>query len=304
MHSAPVTVTGLRQAEAATAAADHAVQYDAAQSLTDAQQAQARENIAAASLTEQVNGDALLNDLVCASGDLVDYGYQAEPANLDYSGQKMNITRAGVRVTFAGTAEDYKIVTGTYPFVVKMNGTAARAATSSTIAGLTEPTKLVVGHIYRLWAITTQRDASNTTDILPFIFPSGSHGRVGTWPSGETGWHRSVTFEYTQAIDNVGGVQICLGYGRSTATVLVSATVMCILEDITEAGDKNIAPIDTPTAKDTHAAGDLLTVSGTLYKATQAIAPGEVITPGTNVTPTTVAAQLAALEARIAALEG
>ena len=45
-------------------------------------------------------------------------------------------------------------------------------------------------------------------------------------------------------------------------------------------------------------------MGGQLYKATQAIVAGDTITPGTNVTSTTVAAQLAALEARIAALEG
>jgi len=69
-------------------------------------------------------------------------------------------------------------------------------------------------------------------------------------------------------------------------------------------GAGNLAPSDTETASNTYAAGDLMTVSGQLYKATQAIAPGDAIAAGTNVTETTVAAQLAALEARIAALEG
>ena len=64
------------------------------------------------------------------------------------------------------------------------------------------------------------------------------------------------------------------------------------------------AVMEPSSSSATYHAGDLLTVGGTLYKATQAIAAGEVITPGTNVTPTTVAEQLAALEARIAALEG
>ena len=69
-------------------------------------------------------------------------------------------------------------------------------------------------------------------------------------------------------------------------------------------GAGNLAPSDTETASNTYAVGDLLTVNGQLYKATQAIAPGDAIAAGTNVTETTVAEQLAALEARIAALEG
>lgn len=63
---------------------------------------------------------------------------------------------------------------------------------------------------------------------------------------------------------------------------------------------RNFAPVDTPTASNTYNPGDLLTVSGTFYEATQAIAPGTVITPGTNVTETTVAAQLAERDTAIA----
>ena len=63
----------------------------------------------------------------------------------------------------------------------------------------------------------------------------------------------------------------------------------------------SIAPVDSTTAASNHAVGDLLTNKGQLYKATQAIATGEIITPGTNVASTTVAAELASRDAAIAA---
>lgn len=57
----------------------------------------------------------------------------------------------------------------------------------------------------------------------------------------------------------------------------------------------SIAPVDGPIAKTNHQVGDLLMLGFTLCKATQVIVTGEVIEIGTNVTRTTVAAELAAL---------
>ena len=52
---------------------------------------------------------------------------------------------------------------------------------------------------------------------------------------------------------------------------------------------------DGMTATRNYAEGDLLSVSGTLYAVTAAIPSGGAITPGVNVTPTTMAEQLALL---------
>lgn len=55
----------------------------------------------------------------------------------------------------------------------------------------------------------------------------------------------------------------------------------------------NIAIVEpTSTASQAHAVGTLLVYSGQLYRVTAAIAQGDVITPGTNVTPTTVANEM------------
>ena len=55
----------------------------------------------------------------------------------------------------------------------------------------------------------------------------------------------------------------------------------------------NIAIVEeTSTASQAYAVGDLLVYSGQLYRVTAAINIGGTITPGTNVTPTTVANEL------------
>lgn len=57
----------------------------------------------------------------------------------------------------------------------------------------------------------------------------------------------------------------------------------------------SIAPVDGPIAKTNHAVGELVMLGFALCKVTTAIARGEAITIGTNVTRTTVAAEIAAL---------
>lgn len=66
------------------------------------------------------------------------------------------------------------------------------------------------------------------------------------------------------------------------------------IED-TSADDASIAPVESSTAVSNHPIGALIMLDGMLYKVTSAIATGEAITPGTNCTQTTVAAELAAL---------
>ena len=55
------------------------------------------------------------------------------------------------------------------------------------------------------------------------------------------------------------------------------------------------APQEGETATNNYSVGSYLVQSGTLYKVTSAIATGEPIVPGTNVTATTVMAELLAL---------
>lgn len=61
----------------------------------------------------------------------------------------------------------------------------------------------------------------------------------------------------------------------------------------------NIAVEETATATANHVVGELLIVGDSLYKVTVAIATGETIAAGTNVTATTVAAEIAAAVAGV-----
>ena len=60
----------------------------------------------------------------------------------------------------------------------------------------------------------------------------------------------------------------------------------------------SVAPVETSTtASANHSAGELLVLNGKLYKASTAIVTGDTLTVGTNITATTLAAELAALNA-------
>lgn len=68
------------------------------------------------------------------------------------------------------------------------------------------------------------------------------------------------------------------------------------VEEKTKAIKQSIAPVeDGYTASQAYTVGSFLYVGDTLYKVTSAIASGATITPGTNVTATTVSEQLMAL---------
>jgi hypothetical protein len=66
-------------------------------------------------------------------------------------------------------------------------------------------------------------------------------------------------------------------------------------EGIVREAASAIAAQDGPTATTNHAMGSYLTMGGTLYRVTTAIATGEAITPGTNVMATTVMAEVLSL---------
>jgi hypothetical protein len=66
-------------------------------------------------------------------------------------------------------------------------------------------------------------------------------------------------------------------------------------EGIVREAASAIAAQDGPTATTNHAVGSYLTMGGTLYRVTTAIATGEAITPGTNVMATTVMAEVLSL---------
>lgn len=68
-------------------------------------------------------------------------------------------------------------------------------------------------------------------------------------------------------------------------------------EGIVDKSQSIVAPVEGATAIANYSVGSYLVHDGTLYRVTKAIATGETITPGSNVTATTVMAELIRLTA-------
>lgn len=236
-----------------------------------------------------------LDSRVNALHGLVNYGYLGRsPYNGTYA------YADGTKVTSKGT-----LASNTVPAFIRLSGSDSGtryAGTYTDLRAFANPITLIDGHVYRLWMIWESGSVTTSQEhgIYPGVYASGGDLNIGNRVF--VGNNSYVEFTYTSA-SYPSGVQLCAVYNRNGGITINNWVANWVLEDVTFAADTNIAPIDTPTAQDTHNPGDLLTVGGTLYKATQAIAPGDTIN-STKVSPTTVAAQLAALEARIAALEG
>ena len=257
----------------ARAAASSAVRYDTAQSLTDAQQARALENIGAAS-----------GGLVETIHNLIDYGYSTgETLAATTSPHTYAVEQDGTELHLNSTS-----ATGATSFL-RLSDTLSRVSGTSQVRAWTGGVTLKPGHVYRINGRLVGGTVS-ITDAAPYIsiYENGSSSTLS--------FLRSATGNYTHIwrIFTAGSTPVNVSLNTPTGVTYTNAVYQVYLEDITDCPEcKNLAPSDTPTASDTHSPGDLLTVGGTLYKATQAIAPGTVITPGTNVTETTVAEHVA-----------
>lgn len=238
-------------AQAAVAASSNLLRYDA-QTLTAAQQVQARGNISAA---EAAEFDAV-----------------AYPRGVEM------LTSAG---------EAVRLIAGGL-------GTSG-GDTNNTARARTQYFAVQPGHRY----VFTLDDAEFGINSV-FEYSSTSQGTV-------IGRLDPVYYPKNRVAFVATGKFVRIAFAHADNTITVTeedrAQILAALS-LRETASDNLAPVDNPTAAVTHTAGSLLTVSGQLYKATQAIAPGDAIAAGTNVTATSVAEQLAALEARIAALEG
>ena len=84
-------------------------------------------------------------------------------------------------------------------------------------------------------------------------------------------------------------------HAQQSAPPVLSIAYGHTAEGIVRQAASAIAAQDGPTATTNHAGGGYLTMGGTLYRVTTAIATGEAIVPGTNVTATTVMAEVLSL---------
>lgn len=85
---------------------------------------------------------------------------------------------------------------------------------------------------------------------------------------------------------------------------LLSSDITLSASDVGAAVSGDLAPVESSsTASTNYAVGSYLVYNGILYSVTAAIASGETITPGTNVTAVTVVSITDALDTRVDALE-
>lgn len=192
----------------------------------------------------------------------------------------------------------------------KSQSKTASATAGSTLAAVSTviTQALPAGTRIKLTMTSDGTAAISPISLYYWVGSSDSSGRIRLTDSAVLG----TTYEYTLPGDADG---VCAYAAGSSVTA--SGYVTLTLEYPTSAyplesrvsglethstWSKSIAPVQGGTASTNIAEGALLMRDGKLYTATQAIAAGAEI-GSTNTTETTLAAQLAALEARIAALE-
>ena len=91
-----------------------------------------------------------------------------------------------------------------------------------------------------------------------------------------------------------GGTE-SIAHTDPTAPPVLSVRYPLDHADVRDSALAAIAPVERAKASANYAVGSYLVHGGTLYRVTSAIASGESITPGTNVTATTVMAEILAL---------
>ena len=92
-----------------------------------------------------------------------------------------------------------------------------------------------------------------------------------------------------------GTERVTVTSGSMSAPPVISARQGADADALRDRALATIAPVEGATASANYAVGSYLVHGGKLYKVTSAIASGESITPGTNVTATTVMAEIVSL---------
>ena len=104
----------------------------------------------------------------------------------------------------------------------------------------------------------------------------------------------SPTLPMTYRVEQGGSESIIVPSGEVSATPVLNVADGKSAADVVMDALACIAAPDGPVATANHSVGTYLTMQGKLYKVTSAIAVGETIKSGTNVTETTVMAELIA----------
>ena len=255
------------------------VRYNTHQTLTAAQQEQARENIETASEA----GFETVTGFVPFDGE--DGTVTNRNLTVSRAGQRYTVSRASAHTSNTDLCFMPNLHAANYS---SAGGNYDNWVTESRVA-------LIPGKRYRM-AVRVISGAFPTNERLNLVAMNDAGQQLGRGLMMANGSrYTDFTFE--------GTYLTIVGYARAAfATGEMPLVFDLAVYDSPEGA--SIADGEAYIARENHDIGGLMMWQGQLYKATQAIAAGETIAPGTNVTETTVAAQLAALEARIAALEG
>ena len=210
------------------------------------------------------------------------------------------IDRSGIRFVFNGA---FTQSSSTNAKVIVNNPIEPIIFTSSvTPTSATYALKLTNGHVYR--ARMREISGEKTDKVTIRINKAGTISVTGNAYTDKLSGDSICDFTYNSDTYPDGINIIVLITRMSTGNTLTNYTVDITLEDITDGTNyqiyTDVAPAELETATENHAVGDLIICKNQLYEVTAAIAAGETITPGTNVSATTIAAQLAAIKAQLA----
>ena len=98
-------------------------------------------------------------------------------------------------------------------------------------------------------------------------------------------------------VEQGGTESIVVPTGEQSAPPTLVTVYAYDADGIVDKSQSIVAPVEGARASANYSVGSYLVHGGTLYRVTTAIATGEVINPGSNVTATTVMAELIRLTA-------
>ena len=266
-----------------TVIAKGAVRYDAAMELEAAEQAQARGNISAA------DGKAL--EAIFAP---VEY-WDADTAQT-INGRRVR-RENGYEYTVTGTSEGGVSTGGSFH---RLSGPLVVSSSANTMLGWSCNLELESGVPYTMTVIPVSGSASNAGSVDNFYLIIRDEDNVVRVRINLDGTMQTAHFYWPNS--TLKG-KIILRTQASAVTPDFKFRLILARDMNAVPEGMNLAETVPVVSNATLHTGDLRVMQGQLYKVTQDIAPGDTITPGVNVTETSVAALLAALETRIAALE-
>lgn len=102
---------------------------------------------------------------------------------------------------------------------------------------------------------------------------------------------------------NVNGAVAQMIIAEYTASAVAVTSITAKYSRVSAGGIGSLAMIESSPATANHSAGSYLVYDGVLYKVRSAIAAGETLVPGTNITATTAGAELTSLNNGLTSLE-